>query len=202
MSASPPPTVGCLKRFAQGVGASLIFLVTVAGGLQYIKQPSVSSRADGPLAVAYRAQDNVLEFAFDLTFDNTGYGSEVLGSATATLVNPALPPDDNSVPFGNNVILFSDNAGGKPSPAPITIDKETARKWRCSMVLSPGTMSRKVVETAGRLELSLNLFGKKKYLDRFGDEREYAHKFCFDLGGRTLKQLGKEPQEFLNVSCP
>jgi hypothetical protein len=199
---STSPASGRLKGFAKGAGAVLVTLVTITGGIQYIKQPSVRSRGDGPLAITYMAQDGVLEFGFDLTFDNTGYGSEVLGSANATLVNRALPPDENSVPFGNNVILFSDNAGGKPSPAPITIDKESARKLRCTIVWSPGNLSRKVIETTGRLELSINLFGKKKYLNRFGDEQEYTHKFCFDSDGGALKRLGREPQMFFSVACP
>lgn len=199
---APPPTASGLSGFLKGIAALLIFLVTVAGGLQYFKLPSVRTSASGPFTVAYTAPENVLEFSFDLTFDNTGYGSEVIGSANALLVNGALPPDENSVPFGNNDILFSDSAGGQSSPAPVTIDKESAKKLRCVIRQSPGGMSRAVIERAGRLELSLNLFGKKKYLDRYGGEREYEHKFCFDLNGATLKQLGREPQKFFSVSCP
>jgi len=200
MSASPP--LGqALKRFLFSAAALLTFAVTVAGGIQYFKVPSVRTNAPGPLTVSYAPRDNLLEFSFDLTLDNTGYGSEVIGSATAQLVNRSLPADDNSVPYGNEDIFFLDGAGGAPSPAPFTIDKESAKKVRCFLRKVPGGISRAVVESAGQLELSLNLFGKRKYLGRFGDEREYAHRFCFDLNGADLRRLGREPQKFFNAPC-
>lgn len=199
MSAPPVSTSGRLARF----GGALIFLATIAGvAIQIFKQPLVNSTANGPLVVTYKPQQRLLEFSFYLTFDNKGYGSEVISQVNALLSNDALRKGEDYVPFANDHIIFQDSDGGSPSSAPLTINKESTRKLRCVIRQSVGRMSSQVLNTRGDLELSINLIGKKRYLNMFGEENVYRHRFCFDLSGVPLNQLGNEPQKFHSVNCP
>ncbi|SRR5258707_11502832 len=201
MSKKAPTALGKIVGIVAACAATITFLVGAAGGIQYLKAPRVNAIPSGPLSLSYDAEKNLLKLGFHLTLDNSGYGSEVISSTNARLVNDALPPYENYIPFTINDLIFKEKPGDPDQSAPIVVDKESTRKLECFLRHNPGGISSGVIETRGKLHLYVNLFGKKKYVGMFGEERLYPLEFCFESDGSKLKILAKHPLLFNSVSC-
>jgi hypothetical protein len=201
----PPPeessSIGKVVKVISGVGGVILFVIAVAGAIQYFKAPRVTVVPSGPLSLSYKRAENVIEMSFDLTLDNTGYGSEVIKSTNARVLNSAVPPPANFIPFTNADLLFVEKSGDS-GPAPITIAADQPRKVKCILHHTPGGISTSVIETRGKLHLFVNLFGKKKYLGVFGEDKHYSMEFCFESNGLSLQELGAQPNLFHSVGCP
>ena len=201
---SSPKKKRSIKKVIAFVGSAagvIVFLITIAGAIQYFKAPRVKVISGGPVSLSYKRAENVIEMSFDLTFDNTGYGSEVIRSTNARVINWGVPPPANFIPFANTGLLFTESNGATES-APITIAADQTKKLKCVLRHTPGGISTTVIERAGKLHLFVNLFGKKKYLDMFGEEKHYAIEFCIESNGSSLKTLSERPDIFNSVSCP
>jgi len=186
-----------------GSGAGVIaFIITVAGALQFFKAPRVNLVPSTPLLVTYKGEQDSIEISFDLTFDNTGYGSEIIREANARVMTSAITAPANLIPFANSDIFFDERNGTPSDNAPITVPADQPKKLKLVFRHKVGGISRAVIETPGKLRLFVNLFGKKRFLNLLGENKHYALEFCFESEGRPLTALSDQPYRFYSVTCP
>jgi hypothetical protein len=158
-----------------------------------IRRPRVQLTPPSSLNVMYRAQEEVVEFNFEFNAENTGKVPEVISTAAARLTNPSVSFNDriNYIPFATDDIIFTmDDKGCK---APFAI-KEGTMPLTCEFAQKLGERSRQILQSPGRLLLSLYLNGK--------DGKDYQLDCCFNIDAEKLKSKVDEGQVLRNPECP
>jgi class 3 adenylate cyclase len=150
-----------------------------------IKLPSLVSEtkvmAEDALVLSYNPKSQEVEFSFILMVANDGSRRDMIVEATATLEALSLPSHP-PVPFANPNFRFSElsEPEGAVFNPPFSVEKDSSKKMRCSIVNKLGGMTREVLEHPGELRLSVGLKG----------ERGTTHtlQFCFHLTEKIITE--------------